>query len=227
MAVRDALLLAMTVATGAVDVVSYVRLGRVFTANMTGNLVLLGISGGAGRGRDALLSAMALLGFAVGALLGALFLHPGRARGPLWPPRVTIALAAEVVLLSGFEVGWQLTHARPEGAALFVLIIASALAMGVQSAATRRLTGSAISTTYLTGMLTVLMEALAASPRRPAELLRPAAALLALVTGALLGAVLLSQAPLLTPLLSATTLGAVTIVAALYFRQKGHGHHCG
>lgn len=48
-AVRNALLRAMTVATGAVDVVSYVGLGGVFTANMTGNLVLLGISGGAGR----------------------------------------------------------------------------------------------------------------------------------------------------------------------------------
>jgi uncharacterized membrane protein YoaK (UPF0700 family) len=40
--VRDGLLLTLTAAAGSADAVSYLGLGRVFTANMTGNLVLLG-----------------------------------------------------------------------------------------------------------------------------------------------------------------------------------------
>src|SRR5437868_15296221 len=42
-------LLALTFTTGLVDAVSYLGLGRVFTANMTGNVVLLGF-GVAGAG---------------------------------------------------------------------------------------------------------------------------------------------------------------------------------
>jgi hypothetical protein len=38
------ILLAMTVVTGIVDAVSFLALGRVFTANMTGNLVLIGFA---------------------------------------------------------------------------------------------------------------------------------------------------------------------------------------
>jgi uncharacterized membrane protein YoaK (UPF0700 family) len=39
-----AALLGLTVVTGLVDAVSYLRLGRVFVANMTGNVVFLGFS---------------------------------------------------------------------------------------------------------------------------------------------------------------------------------------
>src|ERR1700687_3239708 len=62
--VRDALLLTLTAATGSVDAVSYLGLGRVFTANMTGNLVLLGIAIGQGQLPEALRSVVALVGFA-------------------------------------------------------------------------------------------------------------------------------------------------------------------
>jgi uncharacterized membrane protein YoaK (UPF0700 family) len=41
-----AALLGLTVVTGLVDAVSYLRLGRVFVANMTGNVVFLGLSAG-------------------------------------------------------------------------------------------------------------------------------------------------------------------------------------
>jgi uncharacterized membrane protein YoaK (UPF0700 family) len=46
--VRDVLLIALTVAAGVVETVSFLGLGQVFIANMTGNLVLLGISAGQG-----------------------------------------------------------------------------------------------------------------------------------------------------------------------------------
>ena len=40
---RDLMLLALTWAAGSVDAISFLALGRVFTANMTGNTVLLGL----------------------------------------------------------------------------------------------------------------------------------------------------------------------------------------
>jgi uncharacterized membrane protein YoaK (UPF0700 family) len=49
--IRDWLLFALTVSSGAVDAISFLALGKVFTAFMTGNLAFLGmgIAGHAGR----------------------------------------------------------------------------------------------------------------------------------------------------------------------------------
>src|SRR5256885_14455377 len=63
-------LLALTFTTGLVDAVSYLGLGRVFTANMTGNIVLLGF-GVAGAGGLPVLAPLISLGaFVVGAAAG-------------------------------------------------------------------------------------------------------------------------------------------------------------
>lgn len=40
---RDLLLMALTFSSGAIDAISYLALGKVFTAFMTGNLVFLGL----------------------------------------------------------------------------------------------------------------------------------------------------------------------------------------
>jgi hypothetical protein len=64
------ILLLMTVATGIVDAVSFLALGRVFTANMTGNVVLLGFAFAGVPGLSISRSALALLAFLFGAVLG-------------------------------------------------------------------------------------------------------------------------------------------------------------
>src|SRR5580698_9973087 len=63
-------LLTLTVVTGLVDAVSYLRLGRVFVANMTGNVVFLGLSADRHSGLSPLASIVALAGFLVGAIAG-------------------------------------------------------------------------------------------------------------------------------------------------------------
>src|ERR1700728_3120233 len=63
-------LLSLTVVTGLVDAVSYLRLGRVFVANMTGNVVFLGLSVDHHAGLSPLASIVALAGFVIGALAG-------------------------------------------------------------------------------------------------------------------------------------------------------------
>src|ERR1019366_10625540 len=63
-------LLVLTFTTGLVDAVSYLALGHVFTANMTGNIVLLGF-GIAGSGGLPVLAPLVSLGaFLVGAGAG-------------------------------------------------------------------------------------------------------------------------------------------------------------
>src|ERR1700750_1791890 len=63
-------LLGMTAVTGLVDAVSFLSLGRVFTANMTGNVVLLGFAAARVPALSVTLSLTALESFLIGAVLG-------------------------------------------------------------------------------------------------------------------------------------------------------------
>jgi uncharacterized membrane protein YoaK (UPF0700 family) len=69
---RDVSLMALTLAAGYLDAIGYLVLGGVFTANMTGNTVLLGLHLSQEQGAAVLRSVVALAGFGAGLLLGAL-----------------------------------------------------------------------------------------------------------------------------------------------------------
>src|SRR6267142_3585066 len=62
--------LGMTAVTGLVDAVSFLSLGRVFTANMTGNVVLLAFATARVPGLSIARSLTALSAFLVGAIFG-------------------------------------------------------------------------------------------------------------------------------------------------------------
>ena len=64
------LMLVLTVVTGLVDATSYLRLGHVFVANMTGNVVFLGFALAGARGLSAAASLAALAAFLIGGLIG-------------------------------------------------------------------------------------------------------------------------------------------------------------
>jgi uncharacterized membrane protein YoaK (UPF0700 family) len=152
---RESMLLVLTFAAGSIDAISYLGLGHVLTANMTGNIVLLGLALAQGEVLAALRSVIALIGFAVGVFVGAIIVE--RDSEPAeWPPVVTAALALETIILGIFAAICYLigsTHAS----VIYLLIILLALAMGIQSAAVRRLGVPGIATTYITGTLTSLM----------------------------------------------------------------------
>src|SRR5256714_13712459 len=91
-------LLVLTFTTGLVDAVSYLGLGRVFTANMTGNIVLLGF-GIAGSGGLPVVAPLVSLGsFLVGAGVGGVLANR---IGELHPQHIARALAIEVSLIGG------------------------------------------------------------------------------------------------------------------------------
>lgn len=153
---RDGMLLILTWAAGSVDAISYLGLGHVFTAMMTGNTVLLGLALAQGEALAALRSTLALVGFAIGVIVGAFIVEPGEAQDE-WPPAVTAALAVETFVLAIFCAASYLNGAARTAGATYLLIVLLALAMGIQSAAVRRLGVPGIATTYITGTLTSLM----------------------------------------------------------------------
>lgn len=161
---RDILLLILTWAAGNIDAVGYLGLGHVFTANMTGNTVLLGLHLGQEQGAAALRALVALLGFGVGLVIGALFVERFRGQGP-WPPSVTWALALETVLLIMFAIAMYSLDPLDAGAPVQSMVALSAIAMGIQSAAVRRLNVPGIATTYVTGTLTTAVTGLIAGSR--------------------------------------------------------------
>jgi uncharacterized membrane protein YoaK (UPF0700 family) len=157
MRVRNEPIFLLTWTAGCFDAMSYLGLGHVFTANMTGNTVLLGLAIGQAEVASALRSAVALAGFCLGGLAGTFLVERDQDHGT-WTPQVTTAIAIEGVLLVVFAVAWLLTGANPPpGLALSAMIALAALAMGLQSAIVRSLGVTGIATTYITGTLTTLM----------------------------------------------------------------------
>jgi uncharacterized membrane protein YoaK (UPF0700 family) len=152
---RESMLLVLTLAAASVDAISYLGLGHVFTAMMTGNTVLLGLALAQGEVLAAVRSILALIGFAIGAFVGAIIVER-ESYPPEWPAAVTAALAFETIILAIFAANFTLFDGI-RGGMIYLLIILSALAMGVQSAAVRRLGVPGIATTYITGTLTSLM----------------------------------------------------------------------
>ena len=88
---RDSLVLLLAWAAGSVDAIGFLGLGHVFTANMTGNTVLLGLSLGEGRGIAAVANVIALAGFCLGVALGAVIVERDARKGE-WDRPVTAAL---------------------------------------------------------------------------------------------------------------------------------------
>ena len=86
-----------TVTTGLIDAISYLALGHVFTANMTGNIVFLGFAVGGAPGLSLTRSLTALVAFLIGALIGGrAALRLSEVSTPRW---LTTALSLESALL--------------------------------------------------------------------------------------------------------------------------------
>ena len=157
-AARDRILILLSMAAGCVDAASFVGLGQVLTAAMTGNTVLLGLALGHADLDAALRSAVALLTFFTGALLGAFMV--GRASA-LWSGAVMAALLLELALLAGLAIAWQQLGEPHRAAERLALITAAGLAMGLQSAVAGRAGVAGVTTTYVTGTLVALATRLA------------------------------------------------------------------
>jgi uncharacterized membrane protein YoaK (UPF0700 family) len=195
-----ALLLILTMVTGLVDAVSYLALGHVFVANMTGNIVFLGFAVAGAQDFSIPASLVAIAAFLAGAFaggrLGAVTAqHRGRFLAKAIYAEIALVGAALALSLVAFDRHAPqvasldpLSYAQAVGYALIVLL---ALAMGLQNATARRLGVADLTTTVLTLTLTGLAaDSTPAGGKNP----RPGRRLLATVTmflGAGIGALLL------------------------------------
>jgi uncharacterized membrane protein YoaK (UPF0700 family) len=210
---RQALVVVLTFVTGSADAMGFLALGGAFSSVMTGNMVLLGLSVGRADGELAVTSAAAIGSFIVGVLVGAHLAGVPEKGDPVWPRAVNRALLLEAAVFTAFTVVWETTGSSRSANLELGLLMMSATALGVQSSAIQRFGVSGLSSTYLTGTLTALIGAVAArSPR--AVLLPKAEILLALITGACVGAVVSGHLPMLAPALLLIPLLGVIVMSS-------------
>src|SRR6185295_19379728 len=147
-------LLGMTAVTGLVDAVSFLSLGRVFTANMTGNIVFLAFATARVSGLSIARSLTALLAFLVGAILGGRVMTRANADSQIRCAAQAFLLEVAFLFAASFcSIGYR-GERLEESFQPFVLIILTALAMGIRNAAVRKLAVPDLTTTVLTLTIT-------------------------------------------------------------------------
>jgi uncharacterized membrane protein YoaK (UPF0700 family) len=211
---RATLVVVLTAVAGCFDALSFTSLGRVFTANMTGNLVLLGVAAGRGLGAETTRSGVAFAGFVAGLLAGFQLAHPAAWAARRVRASVPLAFGLELLLVAAYFAVWLAARAHPAGARLLGLICLSAAAMGIQSATATRLAVSGVSTTYVTGTLTALMGSIAVVGRLGAHAIPQAAALVALIAGAAASILVYRVAPPAAPAVPLAILAVAVLAVA-------------
>lgn len=215
---RQALVVVLAVVSGATDAIGLLALGGAFTSVMTGNLVILGVSASTADGALAIASGGAIVTFCLGAWAGARLAGAARDGDAVWPRPVTLGLAVELVLLTGYAAGWWITGGEPGSVLTQVLLFTMSCALGIQSSTVQRFGVPGLSTTYLTGTLTTVVMKLA-SGRGLREVRGSLEILAGLVAGAAAGAALLEVGPMAAPVLQVGALAAVLVVAGVVTRR--------
>ena len=205
-------LVVMTFIAGLVDALSYLSLGHVFVANVTGNIVFLGFALSHAQGFVWWTSVLALASFGMGAFVGGLIIRRfggHRARHLLVSSIVQtgfiLAALAGLYLLNRFSSEPSIGGGAGAGTAQpslnfptashidmhhTMLIVLLAMAMGVQNSTARRLAVPDLPTTVLTMTVTGIVADTSAHGHRESKLGRRAVAVLAMFLGALTGALL-------------------------------------
>jgi uncharacterized membrane protein YoaK (UPF0700 family) len=209
------LLIAMTVVTGLVDSFSYLVLGHVFVANMTGNVVFLGFAVAGAHGFSIPASLVALASFWIGSVIGGRIIarygdHRGR--------HLAAAMALQSVFLATSVVLASLSSNPPQASFRYPLIVVLSLATGVQNASVRKVAVPDLTTTVLTMTMTGLGADSALGGGTGSKSGRRLLSVAAMFIGALLGALSVLHVHIVTPLAIGL---AVTVVVAFASHVAG------
>jgi uncharacterized membrane protein YoaK (UPF0700 family) len=203
--------MALTVSSGVVDAISFIAMGKVFTAFMTGNLVFLGLglaNAFAPGGPNLLRVGVVIAAFALGAFVAERIIRRFGAGGHGLAPALAGVLLAQVIFLAG----WMVVSGHPSATFTTWLAAIAALAMGMQSGAVGSLDVKAVFTTAATATLINLSRDAANPGASATETSQLAAVLVCLVLGATVGGLLLvgarPYAPVVPPLATAVAIAA-------------------
>jgi len=203
-------LLALTAVSGIVDAVSFLALGHIFTANMTGNVVFLAFAAVGTPGISVARCITSLAAFLSGAVIGGYFCR-GIA-GPMRCHWLRVSATCEAALL--FAAAIAVIVLDGDSTALqdrqYAVIVLLAVAMGLRNATVRQLAVPGLTTTtVVTTTLTGLVADLALADSRNSQSSRRVGSIASLFVGAAMGALLL-RLGLAVPLIVA----AVGVIAA-------------
>jgi uncharacterized membrane protein YoaK (UPF0700 family) len=206
------LLVALTVVTGLVDAFSYLVLGHVFVANMTGNVVffafaLAGVGGFSATASVTAIGCFALAALAVGrvgrSLAGRRELLLGVTAG------IQTVIVAETVTMTALA-----SNPMPAGLR-YALIVALSLTMGAQNATARKLAVPDLTTTVLTLTITGMAADSPLAGATGARVARRLISVAAMLLGALAGALLVLHVHIVYPLVIALIILAAVAVTAV------------
>lgn len=213
------LMLALTFSTGVIDAVGYLGLDRVFTGNMTGNVVILGMALVGADGLPILGPAVALIAFMSGALAAGRAL---RAQVAGWSLRTTVLLS----IVAGILCLCVLTAAlvpRPGEPVALAITGGLGAAMGLQAAAARHLAVKDVTTVVVTSTMTGLAADSWLGARTQQPWARRLLAIMLILLGAAVGALSLLLGLAAGILLSAVITAVVTGVGDALLRPRHSG----
>ena len=212
------LMLVLTFSTGVIDAVGYLGLDRVFTGNMTGNVVILGMALIGGNNLPVVGPSIALGCFMLGAVIAGRTLRPEPAG---WSRRTTALLAAVGVTMTA--VAAVLFVHAPHGGDPVTLAITGALAvaMGIQAATARHLSVKDVTTVVVTSTLTGLAADSRLGGGKGVHAGRRFSAVVLILAGATVGAALLRVHPGYGVLLTAVLTVSVALAGGIA-RQRAH-----
>lgn len=186
------LTITLTFVTGIVDAVGFLALDRVFTGNMTGNIVILGMGVAGADDLPVLGPAIALAAFTVAAWFAGLALRKARAaNGPGWHDRVTLLLTLGALALAVLTMVAIWAGDEPATAVEISMAAATAAVMGSQAVVARAVAVADMTTVVVTSTLASLAGETWTRGGRGVLFNRRLGAIVVIFAGALAGALLL------------------------------------
>ena len=212
------LLVALTAVTGLVDAFSYLVLGHVFVANMTGNVVFLAFALAGVGGFSVLASLLALGCFALGALVTG---RLGRSLAGRRELLLGVTAAIQAVIVAEAVTMTALAASPVQTGLRYALIAVLAAALGAQNATARKLAVPDLTTTVLTLTITGIAADHAWAGATGARVARRLISIAAMLAGAVVGAVLVLHAHIVYPLaIALVILAAVALTGMARSRPR-------
>ncbi|QDZ15659.1 YoaK family protein [Humibacter ginsenosidimutans] len=179
------LMLALTFSTGVVDAVGYLGLDRVFTGNMTGNVVILGMALLGGDNLPIIGPVIALVCFMAGAAVGGRVLRRVDAG---WTPLSTGVFTGVGVVLLVAAVTLFAVGGHPVQSVQWTVTGMLGLAMGAQAATARHIAVKDVTTVVVTSTLAGLAADSVFGAGKQQPWARRAGAVVLIGLGAIVGA---------------------------------------
>lgn len=206
------LLLLLTFSTGMVDAIGYLGFDKVFTGNMTGNVVILGMGLAGAEGVPILRPALALLFFMVGAALAGRILGE---IGEAWHRRTTVIFASVAIGCAALAAYVAIVPNPELGLAGTIFTSALSALMGAQAAAARKMKIADVTTVVVTSTIVGLAADSSLAGGTNIRWVRRALAVVLILLGALVGAATLMLNQWIGMALVSAVIGAAAIIGHL------------